>query len=204
MHRQADLPQVVQALRLGRRVAIICNPDRLLVPAVQKGATRAAKTQCLNNLRQIGLAMHQYYDATQGRFFLHHLTTRTSFRIRATPTSFAEIYWEDKLMMYIGGAQEADENLSKQGIISASESHLSLPSDPTRRIPFVDPGTGDRWRGASDELLDEFAAEPQVAPLWRMDQAALHDRSRPLQLHRLRERRGEVFHAGERRGSTPR
>src|SRR5205823_3862960 len=65
----------------------------LTLAAVQRVRTAAAKTQCGNNLRQIGLALHQYHDAQ--KFFPPGISSRNE----TDPMPF--LGWSARLLPYL-------------------------------------------------------------------------------------------------------
>src|SRR5215510_12832982 len=83
----------------------------LLLPAVQGAREAARKMDCQSHLHQIGMGVLQYFDNWNGQFFLHHPFDADVLSQSSHADSFAEIYWEDKIMPYVN-ASSANESIA--------------------------------------------------------------------------------------------
>jgi prepilin-type N-terminal cleavage/methylation domain-containing protein len=105
-------------------IAIIAILIGLLIPAVQKVRQAAQRTRCTNNMKQLGLAINNFYDVNGN--------LPSGFRCRMNNTGGAGEFYVRMLFPYI----EASSKLTEDRNVN----FLICPSDPRGSVEFLSGG----------------------------------------------------------------
>src|SRR5687767_3242912 len=106
-------------------IAIIAILIALLVPAVQKVREAAARTQCQNNLKQIGLAAHNYAEVNK------RLPPGTRVPSRASAISQLLPYLEQASIYQLFDHTKDYSDTANSNAVSLEVAMLLCPSDPS-------------------------------------------------------------------------
>jgi type II secretory pathway pseudopilin PulG len=96
-------------------IAIIAVLVSLLLPAVQQAREAARRTQCRNNLKQIGLAFHNYHDV-YNQFPIGYLTQIDVTAGTVTPLP-GSMSWPCAILPYIDQANAYSQIASAGGLL---------------------------------------------------------------------------------------
>ncbi len=134
-------------------IAIIAILIALLVPAVQKVREAAARTQCINNLKQIGLAIHNY-ESTHKMFPVGCLSA--PFANGTTPSNATALV---QLLPYI----EQSNIYNKADLDQSIQAAVNDPSVTTQEVKVFlcpsDAGTGKNGNYGRCNYLANIGAQ---------------------------------------------
>jgi prepilin-type N-terminal cleavage/methylation domain-containing protein/prepilin-type processing-associated H-X9-DG protein len=138
-------------------IAIIAILIGLLLPAVQKVREAAARVQCQNNLKQIGLAIHNYESSNRK-------LPPSDVRIAGSHKS-----WVVYILPYIEQNAIAQKysfdkdwyNPANQPLVGAKLKIMQCPTAPIRDIIITDP-TGTTFPAGISDYAAHVSVEPDL------------------------------------------
>ncbi len=176
-------------------IAIIGVLVALLLPAVQAAREAARRTQCLNNLRQLGLACENY-ESSHRRFPPTDITqgTSTGLSIHSRLLPYVEESTLNNLVDVTKAYNAPENDMARMTPVSM----FQCPSDSDRQLPMnvelrntgaatsyhVNQGSGILWSIASDPASPLHALWPPNGPMYRNSRRGREGHYRWTQPHR--------------------
>lgn len=150
-------------------IAIIAILIALLLPAVQQAREAARRTQCKNNLRQIGIALHNYHDS-------HSVFPPGWIGVanrRPNIFGISGFGWASQLLPDMEQEPLADRITFTASIVNPVNQFLQSANLPGMRCPS-DPSPDD-WQIASEETGTPLAILPVANYVGNFGTTELHE-----------------------------
>ncbi|MFO0817126.1 MAG: DUF1559 domain-containing protein [Pirellulales bacterium] len=130
-------------------IAIIGVLVALLLPAVQAAREAGRRSQCINNLKQLGLALHNYHDTYQTLPIGAQAGLKMNWRVSVMPfmeqqALFDKLNWNDSWTAPYAGTTTILQRLKVP--------NWNCPSSPCDI--FGRPGTEQCWSGGDPQNCD--------------------------------------------------
>jgi prepilin-type N-terminal cleavage/methylation domain-containing protein/prepilin-type processing-associated H-X9-DG protein len=175
-------------------IAIIAVLIALLVPAVQKVRAAAARMQCANNLKQIGLAVHQYHD--------HNMVLPAGMRKFRDPYRMSS--WLTHILPYLdqqNAFREAQEDYQKSRS-PFRPAHRGLSTIVPVFLCPADSRISSAQMAPRDKILVAFTSYLGVSGKDMTARDGVYYRDSKVRLTDIRDGTSNTLMAGERPPST--
>jgi prepilin-type N-terminal cleavage/methylation domain-containing protein/prepilin-type processing-associated H-X9-DG protein len=122
-------------------IAIIAILIGLLLPAVQKVRAAAARIQCANNLKQLGLAAHQFHNVNQAFPTQYVPVLNTPWMVQLSPFLEQEAFYQQWLATLASGDStqiiQAEARGGPNSLLATVIKTLLCPADALPTPPVV-------------------------------------------------------------------
>lgn len=180
-------------------IAIIAILIALLLPAVQQAREAARRSQCKNNLKQIGLALHNYHDVNNALPPGYTIGSQTLF-----PANNG-LGWNFHILPYFDQAPlfqkfDANVSISTAPNVGLAESVLTAVRCPSDVGPEQDPGNffGSQ-NGATSNYPGNFGVGTPASDIRSALVQGIFGRNTKVRFRDLKDGTSNVIFVGERR-----